>query len=374
MPDDLGSSAALPLDQILHGDAVEMLAALPPNCVDLVFADPPYNLQLQQELWRPNMTLVDAVDDEWDHFTGMEAYDRFTRDWLIAVREVMKETATIWISGMYHNIFRVGTILQDLGFWVLNTVTWFKPNAMPNFRGTRLKNDIEFVIWAKPSPKGRYFFNHHVMKQFNNEKQLGSVWTIPVCGGEERLKDASGKKLHPTQKPEELLRRIIVASSRPGDLVLDPFVGVGTTAAVAKQLHRHWIGIEREATYLRAARDRVEATVPFDASHPLLTSSSKEDRDRIPFKLLLERGYLRPGQKLVLDHSGYTAVILENGQLQINGATGSIHRLGARLKGVPSCNGWKHWFYEDRETGQVRPIDFLRQKVRESLATHHEVE
>jgi len=366
MPDDAGR--ALPLDQIVQGDAVEVMKSLPPRCADLIFADPPYYLQLQQELWRPNMTLVDAVDDDWDRFASLDAYDCFTRDWLAAAREVMKETATIWISGTYHNIFRVGAILQDLDFWVLNTVTFFKPNAMPNFRGTRLKNDVEFVIWAKRAKTGRYVFNHRAMKQFNSGKQLGSVWTIPPCNGEERLKDAAGKKLHPTQKPEELLRRIILASSRPGDLVLDPFAGSGTTAAVAKQLHRHWIGIEREARYVEAARARVEAVQPLDASHPLLEAFVPEKKSRVPFRVLLDAGYLQAGQPLFLDRPAFTAEVLAGGLLRAEGLTGSIHRLGARLKGVPSCNGWKHWFYEDRETGQLRPIDSLRQKVREILA------
>jgi modification methylase len=335
--------------------------------VDLVFADPPYNLQLQQELWRPNMTLVDAVDEDWDQFENFRAYDEFTRAWLLAVREVMKETATIWISGTYHNIFRVGTILQDLGFWMLNTVTWYKPNAMPNFRGTRLKNDVEFVIWAKPSKEGRYVFNHHVMKSFNEGKQLGSMWTIKVCGGEERLKDESGKKLHPTQKPEELLKRIILASSQPEDVVLDPFVGSGTTAAVAKLLRRHWIGIERDEVYTLAARRRVETVAPLAPSHPLMQTYSQEKTAHVPFKTLLERGYLQPGQKLYLDHSPHTAVILQDGQLQANGFAGSIHQVGARLKNVPLCNGWTHWYYRDGETGQYRPIDALRQRVRQSL-------
>ena len=355
------------IDQILQGDALELLSALPRRSVDLVFADPPYNLQLQQDLWRPNMTRVDAVDDEWDQFGGFEAYDKFTRAWLLAVREVMKDTATIWISGTYHNIFRVGTILQNLGFWMLNVVTWLKPNAMPNFRGKRLKNDVEFVIWAKLSKEGRYVFNHHVMKMFNEGKQLGSVWTIKVCGGEERLKDEEGKKLHPTQKPEELLKRIILASSQPGDIVLDPFVGSGTTAAIAKLLRRHWIGIERDEIYTLAARKRVEAVRPLDPSHPLIKTDSQEKKARVAFKILLERGYLRPGQRLYLDHSPYTAVILQDGQLQTNGFIGSIHQVGARLKNVPSCNGWTHWYYRDGDTGQYKPIEALRQRVRQSL-------
>jgi modification methylase len=354
------------LDRILQGNALDSLPTLPSHSVDLVFADPPYNLQLQHDLWRPNMTLVDAVDEDWDQFEDFRAYDEFTRAWLLAVRDVMKATATIWISGTYHNIFRVGTILQDLDFWLLNTVTWFKANAMPNFRGTRLKNDVEFVIWAKPSKEGRYTFHHHAMKQFNKGKQLGSVWRIPLCVGEERLRDESGKKLHPTQKPEELLRRIIVASSNPGDVILDPFIGSGTTAAVAKQLHRHWIGIEQDMAYVQAARRRVEAVQPFDADHPLLKNVRNKPA-RVSFKTLLERGILQPGEALYLDGSGQTATILEDGQLQVDGLIGSIHKVGARLKEMPSCNGWTHWYYRDGETGQRRPIDALRQRVRQSL-------
>lgn len=351
------------VDEIVGGSCLDVLPELPPGCIDLVFADPPYNLQLQQELWRPNLTLVDAVDEEWDHFESIHQYDEFTRAWLLAVRRVMKPTATIWISGTYHNIFRVGAILQDLGFWLLNTVTWFKPNAMPNFRGRRLKNDVEFVIWAKLSKDGRYTFNHHVMKQFNEGKQLGSVWTIPVCAGPERLRDAGGKKLHPTQKPAELLRRILLASSQPGDLVLDPFVGSGTTAAVAKELHRRWIGIERDDLYVRAARQRIEAVVPLDLSDPLLASPSNARQARVPFRRLIEQGYLHPGQLLYLDRPAQTAVILADGRVQAGGHTGSIHQVGARLKNAPSCNGWAHWFFVDESTGRRMALDLLRRRV-----------
>lgn len=351
-------------NQLLLGDSLEILASLPKGSVDLVFADPPYNLQLQQDLWRPNLTHVDAVDDEWDQFADFDAYDNFTRQWLTLIRPVMKETATIWISGTYHNIFRVGTILQDLGFWVLNTITWFKPNAMPNFRGTRLKNDVEFVIWAKKTASSSYTFNHHQMKQFNESKQLGSVWTIPVCGGAERLKDSSGKKLHSTQKPEELLKRIILASSKPGDLVLDPFVGTGTTAAVAKYLRRQWIGIERDETYIQAAQKRIDGIQPLNSDDPLITDSLREKPTRIPFKTLIETELLKPGQQLYLDSPSYVATILENGDLQANGFKGSIHRVGARLKNAPSCNGWVHWSYLDKDSGELRPLDTLRVRIR----------
>lgn len=361
-------SGGVELDRIVQGDVLEVLPSLPEACADLVFADPPYNLQLKQELWRPNLTRVDAVDEEWDQFEGFGAYDAFTREWLQAVRQVMKESATIWISGTYHNIFRVGSILQDLGFWILNTIAWYKPNAMPNFRGTRLKNDIEFVVWAKYAQDSRYTFNHHEMKQFNRGKQLGSVWEIPVCAGPERLRDAEGKKLHPTQKPEELLKRIILASSNVGDIVLDPFVGTGTTSAVAKMLHRHWIGIERDSLYVEAARQRIAAVQPVLLSDPILKTTAQHRPSRVAFRQLVERGYLRGGQSLSLRNSSHTAVVLPDGQLQSNGFVGSIHRVGAYLQNVPSCNGWTQWYYEDALTGERQPIDVLRQQYRQEIS------
>jgi modification methylase len=354
------------VNQILCGDTLSILPQMAEHSVDLVFADPPYNLQLQQELWRPNLTQVDAVDDEWDQFDNFDAYDAFTQAWLSGVRHAMKETATIWVSGTYHNIFRVGAIMQDLGFWLLNTITWYKPNAMPNFRGIRLKNDVEFVIWAKKSDKGRYTFNHHAMKQFNSGKQLGSMWTIPVCGGQERLKDASGKKLHPTQKPEELLRRIILASSKQGDVVLDPFLGSGTTAAVAKQLGRHWIGIERDPVYVAAAQQRVDRVqaVPFD--DPALDEGKDKRTQRVPFADLIKQGCLQPGQTLYLDKPEHEAIVLDNGLIKANGFIGSIHQVGAKLKKAPTCNGWMHWLYVDQDTGSRQPLDVLRQQLIDS--------
>ena len=356
-----------PVNTLLSGDTLDMLPTLPEKCVDLVFADPPYNLQLKDDLWRPNLTKVDAVDEDWDQFGSFAEYDAFTRAWLNGCRRVMRDTATIWVSGTYHNIFRVGALLQDLGFWILNTVTWFKPNATPNFNGTRLKNDVEFVIWAKKSETSRYTFHHHRMKQFNDfspGRQLGSVWKINATGGPERLRNADGKKLHPTQKPEELLKRIILASSSPGDVVFDPFLGSGTTAAVARLLRRQWLGIERDPVYIAAARQRIEAVNPLPPDHPLLAERTAPPR--VAFARLLEQGYLRVGDHLVLDEPECTAVILPDGRLQSGELTGSIHRLGALLKNAPSCNGWKHWYYQD-DSSKLRPIDDLRQQYRASL-------
>jgi len=355
----------LPLDTILQGDTLAILPELPEACVDLIFADPPYNLQLQQELWRPNLTRVDAVDDAWDQFDSLAAYDAFTRDWLVAARRILKPTGTIWVSGTYHNIFRVGALMQDLGYWILNVVTWFKPNAMPNFRGSRLKNDVEFVIWAKRDPDGRYTFNHHDMKGYNSDKQLGSVWTIPVCGGEERLRDAGGRKLHSTQKPEALLERIIRASSVPGDVVFDPFLGSGTTAAVARKLRRRYAGIERDPVYVAAARARLDTVHPLAADDPLLPASSQDRPPRVPFRHLLDAGYIRPGQTLTLDKPAAIATVLPDGTIQAGGMTGSIHRVGAHLKGAPSCNGWAHWSAVDPATGETTRLDTLRRRFRQ---------
>lgn len=356
-----------PFNQVFLGDALDILPTLPEECVDLVFADPPYNLQLKEDLWRPNLTRVDAVDDGWDQFASFADYDAFTRAWLTGCRRLMKDSATIWVSGTYHNIFRVGTIMQDLGFWILNTVTWFKSNAMPNFNGTRLKNDVEFVIWAKKSPDSRYTFHHHRMKPFNDfspGKQLGSVWKIQATGGAERLRDADGKKLHSTQKPEELLRRILLASSSPGDVVFDPFLGSGTTAAMSQHLRRQWFGIERDPAYVALIQERLEHVTPLPLDDPLLAEPPKPPR--VAFRRLLEAGYLQAGDRLWFDQPDCEAVILPDGRLQAGDQVGSIHRLGAQLKGTPSCNGWMHWQYQDAN-GQFRPLDDLRQQYRAKL-------
>ena len=355
-------------NQLLHGDTLEILPTLPEQSVDLVFADPPYNLQLKNDLWRPNLTKVNGVDDGWDQFGSFAEYDDFTRQWLLGCQRVMKDDASIWVSGTYHNIFRVGAIMQDLGFWMLNTVTWFKNNAMPNFNGTRLKNDVEFVIWAKKSESSRYTFHHHRMKKFNDfspGKQLGSVWHIGATPRGERLRDVDGNKLHSTQKPEALLERIILASSNPGDVVFDPFSGSGTTAAMAKKLHRQWLGIERDPVYHEAAACRVDKVIPLDEGDPLLHNITKPVR--VPFGVLVEAGYLRPGDRLYLDKPDCEAVILEDGRLQAGDVVGSIHQLGKQFKDTPTCNGWMHWHYHDTDADERRPIDHLRQQYRETL-------
>lgn len=354
----------LPLNQIINGDSIDILKTLPRESVDVVFADPPYNLQLQNQLWRPNQTKVDAVDDAWDKFDDFHAYDSFTAAWLEAVRPLMKPKSSIWISGTYHNIFRVGKIMQDIGFWLLNTVVWYKRNAMPNFNGTRLKNDVEFVIWAKKSEKSTYHFNYQLMKQFNEDKQLGSLWEIPITSRGERLTDTDGNKLHSTQKPEALLRRILLAAGKPNFVVLDPFSGTGTTAAMAKHLHMDWIGIERDEQYIEPSRQRVAAVVPISSNDRLFQAFSQTKPPKVEFRKLIEHGYLEIGQTLYLDKPDYEAQILENGILKYNGYQGSIHQLGKQLKGSQSCNGWKHWCYKDIESGKRLLIDTLRDSYR----------
>jgi modification methylase len=353
----------LPLDQIIQGDCLEMLETLPEKSIDLIFADPPYNLQLQQELWRPNMTKVDAVNDEWDRFSSLADYDRFTRAWLGACRRVLKDTGALWVIGSYHNIYRVGTILMDLGYWLLNDVVWIKAQPMPNFRGVRFTNAHETLLWTQKNRGTPYTFNYHAMKALNGDLQMRSDWEIPLCTGKERIR-VNGAKAHATQKPEALLYRVIQASSNPGDVVLDPFFGTGTTGAVAKKLHRHWLGIEREANYVRIAQERLDAIQPLPFTEEVFVFKSKRDRPRISFSTLLEQGLLQPGQKLYLGKKGETsAIILANGHLKVNGhLAGSIHQVGKMLHNGP-CNGWEHWHYLDESTGERVAIDELRELI-----------
>ena len=350
-----------PLDQIIQGDCIEVLNSLPEKSVDLIFADPPYNLQLQQELWRPNMTKVDAVDDDWDKFGGFAEYDHFTRAWLSACRRVLKDTGTIWVIGSYHNIYRVGAILMDLGYWILNDVVWVKTNPMPNFRGVRFTNAHETLIWAQKIKGARYTFNHHAMKALNDDLQMRSDWDIPLCAGRERVK-VNGVKAHSTQKPEALLYRVILSSTNPDDLVLDPFFGSGTTGAVAKKLHRHWLGIEREANYVKIAQERIEAVRPAVFKDEVFAFTTKRDRPRVPFGVLVENGLLKPGQTLYFGKTGHVlATVLANGAIRYDGMTGSIHQVGREIQNAP-CNGWEHWYYVDQNSGERLTIDTLRER------------
>jgi modification methylase len=352
-------------NRILVGDCVAEMAKLPANCVDLVFADPPYNLQLQRGLKRPDDSHVDAVDDEWDKFASFSEYDDFTRAWLRACRHVMKPNATLWVIGSYHNIYRVGAILQDLGFWILNDVIWRKRNPMPNFRGRRFANAHETLIWAaRESGRSGYTFNYEALKAGNEDIQLRSDWTIPLCTGQERIKGVDGKKLHPTQKPEALLARVLLASSRPDDLVLDPFCGTGTTAAIAKRFGRRFIGIERERGYARAAEKRIASTTPLPAESlaPFMTA---REAPRVAFSTLIERGLISPGAKLVDAKRRHRALVRADGAIALGGAVGSIHRIGAIAQGLEACNGWTFWHVET--SGGLTSIDTLRAEIRAEL-------
>jgi modification methylase len=347
------------LDKVLVGDCVATMSALPAGCVDMIFADPPYNLQLKHELRRPNQSRVDGVEDAWDKIGDFAAYDRFSRAWLEAARHVLKPDGTIWVIGTYHNIFRLGASLQDLGFWVLNDVIWRKTNPMPNFRGTRFTNAHETLIWCAKDEKARYTFNYRAMKALNDDLQMRSDWVLPICSGQERVKDEDGIKAHPTQKPEALLYRILLACTKPGDVVLDPFFGTGTTGAVARRLGRRWIGIEREKSYVKVALQRIESTLPLDES-AMQVVPDKRSAPRVAFGLLVESGMVAPGTILTDSRRRWRARVCADGSIACDAHSGSIHKVGAALQGAPSCNGWSFWHVE--EGGSLQPIDALRQR------------
>ena len=354
---DVVPTKPLPLNQILMDDCVAAMASLPDACVDMVFADPPYNLQLGGDLFRPEGGRVDAVDNDWDKFDSNAAYDAFSRAWMAEARRILKPNGTMWVIGSYHNIFRVGSVLQDQGFWILNDIIWRKANPMPNFKGTRFTNAHETLIWASKNENARYTFNYRAMKTLNDELQMRSDWSFPICGGAERIK-RGGTKAHPTQKPEALLYRILLASTKIGDVVLDPFFGTGTTGAVAKRLHRHFIGIEREAAYVDVAKERIAAALPLDES-AITTMQSPTAAPRVAFGTLVETGYIAPGTEICDSKRRWKAIVRADGSLFVGGDSGSIHKIGATLQRAPSCNGWTFWHYETPEG--LKPIDKLRQ-------------
>ncbi|WP_432431222.1 site-specific DNA-methyltransferase [Methylocella silvestris] len=358
-------SPTLPLNEILIGDCLEQLARLPDASVDAVFADPPYNLQLESTLSRPDQSLVDAVDDDWDKFDSFSHYDSFSRAWLKAVRRVMKPEATLFVIGSYHNIFRVGSTLQDEGFWILNDIVWRKANPMPNFRGRRFTNAHETLIWAaKDSAAKNYRFNYELLKAGNEDCQLRSDWLFPICTGAERLKGSDGRKTHPTQKPEALLARILIAATNPGDVVLDPFFGSGTTGAAAKRLGRHFVGIERDKTYAAAARARIDAVEPLPEAAIALTPS-KRTEPRVAFSAIVEAGLIAPGDSLVDDKQRHRATVRADGAITLGPVVGSIHKIGALAQGLPACNGWTYWHFA--QDGKLQPIDALRTVARGRL-------
>ena len=365
LPTEGPSRAPLIRNSIVSGDCVELMRGMASESVDLVFADPPYNLQLANRLTRPDQSVVDAVDDDWDKFADFSAYDAFTRDWLAQARRLMKPSGTIFVIGSYHNIFRVGAIMQDLGFWILNDIVWRKNNPMPNFRGRRFTNAHETMIWAArdASAKG-YTFNYEALKAANEDCQVRSDWLLPICTGAERLKDGAGRKTHPTQKPEALLARVILAASNAGDVVLDPFFGAGTTGAVARRLRRDFVGLEREANYVEAARARIAAVEPLPAD-AVAPAPSKRDAPRIAFASLVEAGLISPGTALTDAKKRHNALVRADGTLSLSGFVGSIHKTGALAQGLPACNGWTFWHFEEK--GRLAPIDELRSMARDRL-------
>jgi modification methylase len=348
---------------VFIGDCLEQMAALPAASVDLVFADPPYNLQLNGELHRPDNSRVDGVEEDWDKFADFAEYDRFSRAWLGECRRLLKPAGGLWVIGTYHNIFRIGAALQDLGFWILNDVVWRKSNPMPNFRGRRFTNAHETLLWCALDRDARYTFNYEAMKALNDELQMRSDWLIPICGGPERLRDAEGRKAHPTQKPEALLHRVLLSSTRPGDLVLDPFCGTGTTGAVAKRLGRRFIGLERDPDYAARARERIATVIP--AGDDLLAIQSKRDAPRVPFGSLVERGLIQPGEVLCDATRRWTARVRADGSLISAEYRGSIHAVAAQVQGAPAWNGWTFWHVE--RAGRLRLIDEFRQQLRSEL-------
>ena len=354
----------LPFNVILEGDCVTEMARLPDKSVDMIFADPPYNLQLGGDLFRPEGSRVDAVDDEWDKFESLTAYDNFTRDWLEQARRILKDDGTIWVIGSYHNIYRVGALLQDADFWILNDVVWRKTNPMPNFRGTRFTNAHETLIWCAKDEKARYTFNYRAMKALNDDLQMRSDWLLPICAGAERVKGEDGAKAHPTQKPEALLYRILLACTKPGDVVLDPFFGTGTTGAVARRLGRRWIGIEREPTYAKVARERIDSTLPLDES-AMRTVPDKRDQPRVAFGTLVESGLVPAGTTLTDAKRRWNASVRADGSIACEAHSGSIHKVGAALQSAPSCNGWTFWHVAG--DGAPMPLDALRQQYLAAL-------
>ena len=349
----------LPLGQILEEDCVAAMRRLPAASIDMIFADPPYNLQLGGDLFRPEGGRVDAVDDDWDKFDTFAAYDAFTRAWLAEARRILKPNGTLWVIGSYHNIFRVGAALQDAGYWILNDIVWRKTNPMPNFRGTRFTNAHETLIWASRSEDSRYTFNYRAMKALNDELQMRSDWLLPICSGGERVKGESGAKAHPTQKPESLLYRVLLACTNKGDVVLDPFFGTGTTGAVARRLGRQWIGIEREKRYVKVARERIASTLELDES-AMRTMGSKRTQPKVPFGALVETGMIAPGALLTDSKRRWEAQVCADGTVAARGEQGSIHKIGAAVQGAPSCNGWTFWHIEFE--GALAPIDAIRQR------------
>ncbi len=352
---------SLPVNEIIHSECIAAMEKMPDESIDLIFADPPYNLQIDRKLKRPDESRVEGVHEKWDSFESFAHYDEFTEKWLVQARRILKKNGAIWTMGSYHNIFRVGNIMQNLGFWILNDVIWLKTNPMPNFRGTRFTNAHETLIWAGRDKNARPCFQYHAMKALNEGVQMRSDWVLPLCVGGERLKNEKGEKLHPTQKPEALLYRVLLASSKPGDVVLDPFAGTATSCAVAKKLGRNFIGIEAYTEYVQHAKARLAGIKPLSEEALAVTLSPRAE-PRIAFGALVERGIVKPGTQLFGPARKYGAKVRADGSLKAQDKTGSIHKMGALLQGREACNGWKFWHIASGE--RLVPIDDLRAVLR----------
>ena len=351
------------LNTILQGDCITRMRAMPDASVDAVFCDPPYMLQLgAKTLYRPeDQTEARAVRDAWDSFESGAEYEKFTRDYLAECMRVLKPTGAMWVIGSYHNIYKIGQIMQEMGFWILNDILWVKTNPMPNFRGTRFTNAHETLIWATPVKTGKYTFNYDTLKKYNGGKQMRSDWHIDICLGAERIKGADGKSLHSTQKPAELLRRVILSSTRAGDVILDPFFGTGTTGAVARELSRNFIGIEMDENYINAARARIENVTPVDLSE--IEVPAKREEIKIAFRELIEARLLYVGQTLV-GARGDRVMITKDAQLaHTTLGKASIHVMAAKIQNAAAFNGWDYWRAEKKD-GTLVSIDEVRKYAR----------
>ena len=352
-------------NSILHGDSLELLKQIPDKSIDLVFADPPYNLQLKDTLYRPDQTTVEAVTNDWDKFDTYQAYDNFSLLWLKESKRVLRDGGALWVIGSYHNILRLGTSIQNLGFWILNDIIWHKTNPMPNFRGTRFTNAHETLLWCTTARKAKYTFNYQNLKELNEGKQMRSDCHIPICTGKERLRESNNQRSHPTQKPEALLYRILVSSTNKGDTVLDPFLGSGTTAVMAKKLQRNFIGFEQDKEYIKLAKKRLKQTKVL-ADEVVIMAKSRKDLPKVPFGELVEQGIIPPGAVLTDKKEKFKATVSIDGSLKIKDISGSIHQVGAKIQGLPSCNGWDFWHVKDKSSSKLLDDirgDYRRRKI-----------
>ena len=347
------------LNKIVNGNSLEILKTIPNKTFDLVFADPPYNLQIGKKLKRPDDSKVNGVNDKWDQFKSFDDYDNFCKKWLTECKRVLKDNGSIWVIGTYHNIFRLGYHIQNKGYWMLNDVIWRKNNPMPNFRGTRFTNAHETLIWASKNKNSKYTFNYQSLKCLNDDLQMRSDWTLPICNGSERIK-RNGKKVHSAQKPESLLHRILLASTNKGDFVFDPFLGTGTTAVVAKKLGRNYFGVEKEKKYFQTSKQRLEKTIKIE-DHYLDTIKNNKSKPRVPFGSLVELGIVKPGMSVFDQKKKVNAKIMADGSIKYQNSEGSIHKVAAKIIGAESCNGWTYWHYN--KNGSILPIDHLRQRL-----------